>query len=82
MIVHRVGEMVGRYAVGFQDDMVDIVFGDVDRALDHIVELEFVRGIALRTVAEHECLAVGNLGFHLFERGIAPDCKFAVITGC
>ena len=42
MVVHSVGEGVGGDAVGLKQNVVDVVLGDGQLALDQIVELELV----------------------------------------
>ena len=42
MIVHCVGEVIGGNAVRLQQNMIHVVFGNGQLALDQIIELELI----------------------------------------
>ena len=50
MIVDRVGEMIRRYAVGFEKDDVLVVFGDLKRAFYEVRYLYLLLNNVLKSV--------------------------------
>ena len=80
VVVHRVGEMVGGDAVGFQQDLINVVFRDGQRALDQIVVLELVFNGAGGAEAQHPRLARGDGGLYILDGTVAPDGVAAVVA--
>ena len=80
-VVDDVGEVVGRQAVRFEQHRILIVGGQVEVALDHVVEADARLVGVGRADADHRALARVKLRLNLFQRRIAPFRPFAVIAG-
>ena len=80
MVVHRVGKVIGRDAVGLEQYLIDVVFRDGQRSLDKVVVFELVFDRAGGAEAQHPRLARGQRGLDVLNGAVAPDGVGAVIT--
>ena len=80
MIVHCVSKVISGDAVGLQQNVINVVFGDGQLALDHIIELELILNRTLAAEAEDPGLAFGNLCFDIFNCPITPNGILAVVA--
>ena len=80
MVIHGVGEVVGRDAVGLQQDLIDVVFRNGERALDQIAVFEFVFNGAGGAEAQHPRLACGNGRLDILDGTVTPYGIFAVVA--
>ena len=81
MVIHRVGEVIGGDAVGFQEDMIHIVLRNGQLPLDQIVELELVFNGAGGTETENPGIPGLQLGTDLLHGAVTPDGIFSVVAG-
>ena len=81
MIVHRVGEVIGGDAVGFQQHNVLIVFRHLDGAFDHIIKFDAARFVAGRPQPYNIRLSLVHASHRLVGRQIAADRVGTVIPG-
>ena len=80
VVVHHMGEVVGRDAVRLEDDHILIVLGDLHLALDQILVADLVLNAALRAEAHDIGRALLELGFDVLHRPVAPDRVLAVVA--
>ena len=80
MVRDCVREMIGGYAVGFQNNHVLVVFGYGDIAFYRVAERSFVGDVARRSEADDEGLVRRKTGIYLLLAQIAALGVFAVIA--
>ena len=81
VIVHSVSEMIGGDTIRLQQNMVHIVFGDGQLALDQIVELELILDGSGRAETKDPGVACGKLCLDIFHRAVTPHGVLSVVTG-
>ena len=80
MVVHRVGEVVSRDAVGFQQHLVDVVFRHRQDALDQIGVFELILNGAGGTEPQDPGLSGVEGGLNVLHGTVAPDGVGAVVA--
>ena len=81
VIIHRMGKVIGGDAVRLQQDVVHIVFGDGQLALDQIVKLELIFDAAGAAEPQNPGIAGIQLCLHIFQGTVTPDGVLTVVTG-
>lgn len=67
MIIHCVGEVIGGNAVGFQQNLVDVVFRNGEVSLYQVLVLELVLGGSGGAEAKDPGAAHGQLSLNFFQ---------------
>lgn len=80
MVVTYMGEVIGGYAVGFEQHLVDYVLGHLYLASDNVVEYYLFILAALRTQAKHPRLALGEIFLYLLKAEVAALGPFAEVA--
>ena len=80
MIIHCVGEVIGGNAVGFQQNLVDVVFRNGEVSLYQVLVLELVLGGSGGAEAKDPGAAHGQLSLNFFQAPVPPDRPGAVIA--
>ena len=80
MVVAYMGEVIGGYAVGFEQHLVDYVLGHLYLASDNVVEYYLFILAALRTQAKHPRLALGEIFLYLLKAEVAALGPFAEVA--
>ena len=80
MVVDGVGEVVGRDAVGLEQDVVDVIFRDGQRALDQVGVLKLILDRAGGAEAQHPGLALRQRGLDVLNGTVAPEGELAVVA--
>ena len=80
MVVADMGEVIGGYAVGFEQHLVDYVLGHLYLASDNVVEHYLFILAALRTQAKHPRLALGEIFLYLLKAEVAALGPFAEVA--
>ena len=81
VVIHRVCKVVGGNAVGFQKNVVNVVFGNGQLALHQIVKFELVFDGAGGAEPQHPGISGVQLGLNIFQGAVTPEGVFAVIAG-
>ena len=74
------GKMICRYAVAFEQNMVDVVFGKLESTFNQIGKLDFILNRAVRAKAQHIRNIIVKLLLYILNRSVTPDGIFAVIA--
>ena len=75
------GKVIGGNAVGFEKNMVDIILGDGELALDQIVKLELIFDGAGGAEPKHPGLSGIQLSPDVLHRPVTPESVAAIVAG-
>ena len=81
VVIHGMGKMIGGDAVGFQKNVVNVVFGDGQLSLHQVIELELVFNAAGGAETEHPGVSGVQLGLNVLQGAVPPDGVLAIIAG-
>ena len=81
VVIHGMGKMIGGDAVGFQKNVVNVVFGDGQLSLHQVIELKLVFNAAGGAEPEHPGVSGVQLSLDVLQGAIPPDGVLAVIAG-
>ena len=81
VVVHGVGKVIGGDAVGLQQHVVHVVFGDGQLALYQVVKLELVLDGAGGAEPQHPGVTGGKLGADVLHGPVPPDGVITVVAG-
>ena len=81
MIVHCVGEVIGGNAVRFQQNMIHVVFGNGQLALDQVIELKLIFNGAGAAEPQNPGLSGIQLCLNVLHGTVTPGGVFAIVAG-
>ena len=81
MVVYCMGEMIGGDAVGFQQHLVDVIFGDGEFAFHQVVEFELTGHVTGGAEPQYPGLPGGELRLNVFHGAVTPDGVGTVVAG-
>ena len=81
VVVHHMGEVIGGYAVGLEQNNVLIVFRHIYFALYKVVKVNIFFRVAFAAKTKHPAFIFCQSGLNILKGAVAPNGPFAVIAG-